>query len=515
MASPAEKLAQSLEELKAFQNDQGFAVIKSSDLSRTHLHRLVSNGFLIKVIKGWYLSDSPDAEPGSTTTWYTSFWYFISVYLSHRFGESWCLSPEQSMQLHSGNRVVPGQLLVRSPKGSNNRTDLLHGTSMFDVKLDLPPKDEMVVINGINVYSPASTIINIGEDTYERKTIDARTCLYSIHDSSEILSILLDGGYTVKAGRVAGAFRNIGKSTISDEILSAMKSAGYDVREFDPFKEKMRANLPSVQISPFANRIRLMWNEMRPSVIDNFPAAKSSQPDTEDILARIDEKYVSDAYHSLSIEGYKVTEEIIERVRSGNWDPEGNEGDKKAKDALAARGYWMCFQKVRKGIAEVLGGENSGEVAAKRHGEWYRELFSPGVSAGILKPSDLAGYRNAQVFISGSKHTPPGKEPVRDAMPVLFELLSREENAAVRAILGHFIFVYIHPYMDGNGRIARFLMNLMFVTGGYPWLIIPVDRRDEYMLALESASVNHDISEFTQFIAELMDQEQVRKYEVT
>ena len=251
-----------------------------------------------------------------------------------------------------------------------------------------------------------------------------------------------------------------------------MSSTGYDVRETDPFAEKMSTVLHLRQISPFANRIKLMWNEMRPSVIDSFPVAQSSQNSIDDTLAEIDEKYVSDAYHSLSIEGYKMTEDLINQVRSGDWDPKGDEDNMKTKNALAARGYWMCFQKVRQGIAEVLRGEDPGEVADKRHGEWYRELFSPSVSAGILKPSDLAGYRNAQVYISGSMHTPPGKESVRDAMPVLFELLSQEENAAVRAILGHLIFVYTHPYMDGNGRIARFLMNLMLASGGYSWLII-------------------------------------------
>lgn len=89
MASPAEKLAQSLEELKELQNDQGISVAKTSDLSRTHLDRLVANGFLTQVIKGWYFSISPDIKPGSTSAWYTSFWYFISVYFNQRFGKSW------------------------------------------------------------------------------------------------------------------------------------------------------------------------------------------------------------------------------------------------------------------------------------------------------------------------------------------------------------------------------------------------------------------------------------------
>ena len=81
-------------------------------------------------------------------------------------------------------------------------------------------------------------------------------------------------------------------------------------------------------------------------------------------------------------------------------------------------------------------------------------------------------------------------------------LLEDEPSSEVRAVLGHFLFVYIHPYMDGNGRIARFLMNTMMASGGYEWAVIPVERRDEYMAALEQASVRMDIKDFAQFISE-------------
>jgi Fic family protein len=92
---------------------------------------------------------------------------------------------------------------------------------------------------------------------------------------------------------------------------------------------------------------------------------------------------------------------------------------------------------------------------------------------------------------------------VRDCMPALFELLEAEAEPAVRVVLGHFVFVYIHPYMDGNGRMGRFLMNVMMAAGGYPWTIIPVERRDDYMAALESASVRQDIRPFASFIGDL------------
>jgi Fic family protein len=91
-------------------------------------------------------------------------------------------------------------------------------------------------------------------------------------------------------------------------------------------------------------------------------------------------------------------------------------------------------------------------------------------------------------------------------MPVLFDLLKSEPEASVRAVLGHFVFVYIHPYMDGNGRMGRFLMNTMLASGGYPWTVIPVEERSTYMETLEKASVDQVIGPFADYIAYLVEE---------
>ena len=96
---------------------------------------------------------------------------------------------------------------------------------------------------------------------------------------------------------------------------------------------------------------------------------------------------------------------------------------------------------------------------------------------------------------------PPPPAGIR---PAFFNLLRDEEHPAVRNVLGHFIFVYIHPYFDGNGRMGRFLMNVMMASGGYPWTVITVDERDVYMGALEQASVQGDIVPFAKFLAKFL-----------
>ena len=106
-------------------------------------------------------------------------------------------------------------------------------------------------------------------------------------------------------------------------------------------------------------------------------------------------------------------------------------------------------------------------------------------------------------------HAPLPREALADSMEMLFNLLANEPEPAVRAVLGHHLFVFIHPYFDGNGRIGRFLMNAMLASGGYPWTIVRMKSRDQYMATLEAASVCGDIKPFASFIADEMRSDRV------
>jgi fido (protein-threonine AMPylation protein) len=502
MPKPHEKLAESLAELEKLQAGRK-RVFRSAELSRVHRERLLHAGFLQQVVRGWLIASSPGTAPGESTPWFASFWEFCARYCEERFSTDWHVSPEQSLLIQAENTVIPPQVIIYSPKGSNNTIELLFGASLYDLKeSQRPTPADLIVSDGLRLFAIEPALIKVPEAFFASKPIEAQVALATVREPSGLLRRLLEGGNSVVAGRLAGAFRRVSRADIAEEIRAAMMGAGYAVRETDPFVPGHEFGKLTPAAAPIVGRIQSMWESMRDTVLSTFPRAPGLPTDRQAYLHFVDEIYQSDAYHSLSIEGYRVTPDVIERVRSGAWSPESNDADRQNRDALAARGYWQAFQQVKRSVEEIIGGVNPGALVRTVHRDWYRELFQPSVAAGLIPATALAGYRNDFVFLRTSRYVPPRWETVRDAMPALFDLLASEPEPAARAVLGHWLMGYIHPYMDGNGRMARFLMNAMLASGGYPWTVVRVEDRTRYLRALDSASIDLDIAPFAAFLSE-------------
>jgi hypothetical protein len=501
MAAANQKLAAALEQLRALHGD-GSRVVQSKQLTRTARERLVRHGFLREVMKGWLISSGPAVSPGDTTPWFASFWEFCRRYCDDRFGEQWHLSPEQSLLLHAENTAIPRQTVVYSPRANNNKIDLLFDTSLFSVReKDLPRTEDLALAGGVRVFTLEAALTRVSAAFFHQHPVEAEVALRSILDPRALLGRLLDGGHAGVAGRLAGAFRRVGLASISSEIVAGMRAAEHDVREADPFAPEHLMTARRRPAPPLIARLRALWMAAREAVLASFPPAPGLPADRDGYLQRVDGIYELDAYHSLSIEGYQVTPELVQQVAAGAWDPERAPADQESLNALAARGYWLAFRRVRKTVKDVLTSARGHDVVRAAHREWYREMFSPHVAAGLLTPSLLAGYRNHPVYLRGSRHLPPRWDLLADAMPALFDLVEKEPEPAVRAVLGHWLFGYLHPFPDGNGRIARFAMNTWLAGGGYPWTVIRVEDRHEYLDALEAASVGADIQPFAAFIA--------------
>ena len=504
MARPNEKLADALRALKKLQ-DKHNGVVQTEDLKESHRVILLEEGFVRQVMKGWYVCSNPREGDGDSTVWYASFWPFLSGYLNKRFGKRYCLNVDASILLHTHCTVIPRQVTVIIKEGGTSTLKLPHDTSVLLYPDEKNIPGNRVEVNGLQALPLADGLCRIGLQFFRNSPREAEIALGLVRDPGDLLTVLLAGaGLPAAAGRLAGALRFMGRNADADRITETMRRAKHNVRESNPFEILLPTLGNSRERSPYAMRIQSMWAGWRNDVLSVFPSAPGLPKTPDEYLGRIDERYVADAYNSLSIEGYQVNDELIERVAKGNWNPEEDAKDKGDRDAMAARGYFRAFRDVKASIAAILSGENAGEVARKAHHHWYGELFAPSVTAGIVEPHQLAGYRSGPIFIRNSMHTPLPREALADAMETLFNLIAQEPEPAVRAVLGHHLFVFIHPYFDGNGRIGRFLMNAMLASGGYPWTIIRMNSRTRYMSALEQASVGGDIKPFAEFIVQEM-----------
>jgi hypothetical protein len=499
---PNSRLAAALEELRVLQA-RGTRVFASATLKRSTREILVKHGFLQEVMRGWLISSGSSARTGDTTPWFASYWEFCRSYCDNRFGEAWHVSAELSLLLHAENTAVPRQLVIPSPKAHNDRIELPHHTSFFLLQHAMPPTPELELRNGIRVFARDAALSKVAPSFFRDHPVDARVVLETIRDPSALLARLLESRQSVVGGRLVGALRHIGSTAVANEILAALKAADIDARVSNPFEadgDTVSAPRAPQPLPPIVARLRELWKHGRDAVLAHAPDRRKPRMKRAAYLAAVEDVYALDAYHSLSIEGYQVTPQLVERVATGAWSPETDRGDRQSIDALAARGYWLAFQKVRDVAANALQSEDiTGIRGAYR--DWYRELFAPHVAAGILDAKLLAGHRNGPVYLRGSRHVPPRAEIVGDAMTAVFDLIENEPHAFVRAVLGHWLVGYVHPLPDGNGRIARFVMNALFAGGGYPWTVIRVESRSDYLSALEKASVDNDLAPFAAFIA--------------
>ncbi len=500
MPTPQQELATALERVRAVATKE---VVRGPNLSAKDRQMLTKRGFLVPIIKGWYALTTPQTQPGDTTFWHAHFWGFASSYLRQRYGAAYSLSAENSLDLWTGNTSTPKQLVVMAGKGASFTLDLPNRNSflLYSDPKNLPK--ETAILMGVQVMPVELALVRVAGVFFRNEPTGAEIALRLVKPDALSRILLGDVGYRSAAGRLIGAFRHCGMAPVAKKLSDDLTGAGLDFTEINPFETPPKLPVGMMFSSPHVGRLKALWQQLQPTVAALFPPPPPAI-EPEAYLSRVEEIYTNDAYNSLSIEGYQVTSELIAKIANGDWNPEDHQEDQQQRNAMAAKGYREAFKLVKKSIGAILAGESAAVVVDRDMPDWYRALFSPSVQAGILPAHALAGYRNRAVFIRGSDYVPPPHESVAELLGLLFEMLKGEAHPGVRAVLGHFLFVYIHPYPDGNGRIGRFFMNAMLASGGYPWTVIRVDNRKQYLSALEQASVHHEIAPFTKFVIDEM-----------
>lgn len=217
-----------------------------------------------------------------------------------------------------------------------------------------------------------------------------------------------------------------------------------------------------------------------------------------EIIEQATEAKAWDAYHSTTIEGYRITPEEVSALLGGQVLDDSDPEEVQAR--MAVRGYSVAFDRCMELLRASDGPVRVTEPLIQ---DLYVDLFSPSVEAGIVDGVTLRGWRTGPVYVRGSRHVPPSSEKVPQLMSQHVRLVNELDGPAlVRAALVHLDFVAIHPFPDGNGRIARFLMNLVLTTAGLPWATIRTDDRQRYFEALEMATVDDDPRPFARFVLE-------------
>ena len=219
----------------------------------------------------------------------------------------------------------------------------------------------------------------------------------------------------------------------------------------------------------------------------------SLRPMQGNLLKQIREYYkIGLTWSSNALEGNSLTETETKVLLEDGLTV----GGKPIRDYYEATGHAKAYDY----IYTLMQGEEIGEAQLKTI---HRLFYS------LIDEAQAGQYRQERVIISGSKYPVSPPEKIHALMNDFFHWLSTQEkllHPVEFAAKAHKEFVFIHPFVDGNGRVARLLMNLCLLRQGYTMAIIPPVLRGDYIALLEKAHV--DDAAFVNFIAERVEETQ-------
>jgi len=123
-----------------------------------------------------------------------------------------------------------------------------------------------------------------------------------------------------------------------------------------------------------------------------------------------------------------------------------------------------------------------------------------------IDPENAGYYRRGAVRISGTDYTPPNAAKVPDRMEEVYRLLNTKGGEPIEtAAIIHQKFVDIHPFVDGNGRVARLLLNLYLLRNGYPPVVLLRAERKKYIRTVMEGQLKKDCTPFANFVAKAVE----------
>ena len=216
----------------------------------------------------------------------------------------------------------------------------------------------------------------------------------------------------------------------------------------------------------------------------------------EEILNKYQNEFeVTFTHDSTAIEGNTLTQEEVRKLLEVNTQPRERSLVEINEVIQHKRAYDYSLQCIS---------ENKGlgsEIVKDIHEILMENILSGGI------------YRSVNVYITGANHEPPNSREIHDQMRFFYYALQNKdfEDASEKAAYTHAEFVRIHPFIDGNGRTSRIIMNYQLINNGLLPISIPKEDKFIYFKALDNYASTGEVTELKKLM-ETLEEKELDKY---
>lgn len=478
-------------------------VVSAAEIpDRRQREYLKKAGYLFPVARGYWALKQP--EDDAEEVFLLIYWQAVEKVLS---SFTWSLRGPSALAIHNGAQAAQEHLLVRTKEKTNWKLSLplgftvnLRYDSYFDERLiknmevagrSIPIDIPELVFTELDKATPKEVQSFVAGTNFDRLLIEA---IYARKPKPVVFNRLV--GLAKKAGRPDLAVN-------LEKIIEA--HTHYQIAKRETVKAEEISAKPQVIHPPWVIRQEEQIQEFEAALEKGLKTkiSRIKKRPLKELLTQAREHKKYDTYHSTTLEGYQITPEQVEAILSGIVQEEESGPDyfDKQRNRMAIVGYSEAYDFV---LGQVESDFEHPKISEQLVKETYAKLFKPSLDAKIVDLISLTTYRNIAAFIRGTNYIPPSWEKLPDLMSDFEQSIGAIKNPVSKAILAHFYFVAIHPYIDGNGRTARLLMNYTLLSACYSWITIRADQRAEYFGALNKGTVDGDIMPFGEFILTML-----------